>query len=246
MSQAPINSREQSQIEISEIVLAESEFEPLTSGPCRLVVPISSKRLGEAATGGRLTFLEVYVAKMFEVTIYKSTIAGRCEAGIGSSLNLIWSLFSGDSEGSKDGQRLIGNYNILRKLACEKAKEFGLSTSETTLINDFGVGTTKVDIPVLDIFDDDKISKWKQFVESFVSISVLGISKVSVKGHSKRGDFQEALADAIFNAKELLKTDFVTWTLSEISGFNGGLVGVNTLGLTISITSTSPSSEAQR
>ena len=55
----------------------------------------------------------------------------------------------------------------------------------------------------------------------------------SFRGTSERGDLAEALADAIRNAKQSLRTDLVTWTLQNISGENGGFVGVNRLTVTI-------------
>ncbi|KAM3100347.1 lysozyme inhibitor LprI family protein [Phormidesmis sp. 146-12] len=376
MSEIFTDSREKLQVEFSEIVLSEGREEPLTSGPCRLVVPISSKRLQEPASSGRLTFLEVYIAKIFEVTIYNSTLAsGECSSGIGSSNKLNWSIFAGDSEGSKDGQRWIGNYSIPRKLACEKAEEYGLATPEPTLLNQFGIGTTQVDIPRLGIFGGEKINKWKQFVKLFLANFALEVNtevimssigkalqdpidkeledclgknpstsgqlnclrraydqwdeelnriykelrqrldfqgqevlkaaqlkwieyrdkefalidtlysgqggtmqlvfnaarRVAIvktrvselhryvdsseqvdsqkvldrgifEGISERGDFQEALADAIQKAKEQLKTSFVAWTLDTVNGFNGGFVTVNTLKLTITATSRSSDS----
>jgi hypothetical protein len=162
------------QVKFSEIVLSEGRGEALTSGPCRLVVPIPLEQLNDpASTTGRLTFLEVYIAKIFEVTIRNSTLPdGTCSSGIGSSSELTWSIFVGDSKGSKGGQRWFGSFSIPRKLACEKAKEYGLDKPESTLLNDFGDGTTQVDIPVLSIFGKDKVDKWKQFVESFLSNSL--------------------------------------------------------------------------
>ena len=158
------------QVKFSEIVLSEGREEALTSGPCRLVVPISLEQLDNpTSTTGRLTFLEIYIAKIFEVTIRASTLPdGRCSSGIGGSSELTWSIFIGDSEGSKDGQRWYGSYSIPRKLACEKAEEYGLDKSESTLLNESGVGTTRVDIPVLGIFGDEKVNKWKLFVKSFL------------------------------------------------------------------------------
>lgn len=360
MSEVLTDGRAELQGKFSEIVLSEGR-EPLTSGPCRLVVPISWKQLREPATAGSLTFLEVYIAKIFEITIYDSTLpSGECLSGVGSSVGLTWSIFAGDSEGSKDGQKWIGNYTIPRRLACEKADEYGLAATESTLLNRFGVGTTQVNIPVLGISGDEKVSKWKQFVELFLtnfsiqantegimfsiggtfqdpidkeledcldknqstqgqvnccrraydqwdeelnriyrelrqrldfqgqevlkaaqlkwieyrdkefelidniysgqggtiqlvfnaarrvelvktrvselhsyvkSIEQTNSEKVLdqgiFEGISKRGDFLEALSDAIEKAKQQLKTDCVKWKLSEIFGENGGFIGIN-------------------
>jgi hypothetical protein len=249
MSEVSTDSREKLQVEFSEIVLSEGR-EPLTSGPCRLVVPISWKRLQEPALSGCLTFLEVYIAKIFEVTIRDSTLpSGECVGGVGISTGLNWSIFAGDSEGSKDGQKWIGNYNIPRKLACEKADEYGLAALESTSLNQFGVGTTQVDIPVLNIFGDEKIDKWKQFVKSFIASFALEVNTEGImssvgkalqdpfEGISERGDFQEALADAIQNAKNQLKTTLVAWKLNGISGENGGFTQVNRLSVVIDASS---------
>jgi uncharacterized protein YecT (DUF1311 family) len=155
------------QVKFSEIVISEGR-EPLTNGSCRIVMPISRQLIRDPAVNGRLTFLEFCIAKIFEITIYDSSSSGECVNGIGSSDKLTWSIFVGDYEGSKDGQNWIGNYFIPRKLACEVAEEYGLSKSESTLLNNVGVGTTQVDIPILGIFGDAKISKWKQFVDIFL------------------------------------------------------------------------------
>jgi hypothetical protein len=180
MSEVFTDSSVKLRVDFSEIVLSEGR-EALTSGPCRLVVPISWKRLQESASSGRLTFLEVYIAKIFEVTIHDSTLpSGECVSGVGSSIGLEWSIFAGDSEGSKDGQKWVGIYSIPRKLACQKAKEYGLAAPESTLLNHFGVGTTQVDIPVLDISGDEKIDNWKKFVELFLSPSSLGINREKI------------------------------------------------------------------
>jgi uncharacterized protein YecT (DUF1311 family) len=379
MSRVYTDSREELQVEFSEIVLSEGR-EPLTSGPCRLVVPTSWKRIGDSASGGSLTFLDVYIAKIFEITIYESTLpSGECLSGIGSSRELTWSIFAGDSEGSKDGQKWIGNYSIPRKLACAKAEEYGLLTPESTLLNKFGIGTTQVDISILGIFGDEKIDKWKQFVKSFIVNSSVEVNteqimlsggktfqdpidqelencleknpstsgqlnclrgaydqwdeelnriykelrqrldfqgqevlkaaqlkwldyrdkefalidaiysgqggsmqlvfnvarRVAVvktrvselqryvesteqtdleqrldqrffEGISEKGDFQEALADAIQKAKNSLKTDFVTWKLGEILGENGGFVGVNCLKVSITASPPDETTEPQK
>ena len=46
------------------------------------------------------------------------------------------------------------------------------------------------------------------------------------EGKSSNGDIQEALAAAIAAAKSGLTTDLVVWQLDEVSGEDGGFVGV--------------------
>ena len=53
------------------------------------------------------------------------------------------------------------------------------------------------------------------------------------QGASDRGDFQEAVANAIAAAKNGLKTDFVRWKLVDVSGQNGGFVLVDEITVTI-------------
>ena len=56
---------------------------------------------------------------------------------------------------------------------------------------------------------------------------------IRVTGTSKRGDWREALADAIKRAKEQLPSDYVTWSLCEVGGENGGIVLVDVVSITI-------------
>jgi hypothetical protein len=53
------------------------------------------------------------------------------------------------------------------------------------------------------------------------------------EGTSNQGDFNEALQNAIAAAKDGLTTSFVTWKLLDVSGQNGGFVGVNDLTVSI-------------
>lgn len=46
--------------------------------------------------------------------------------------------------------------------------------------------------------------------------------QVTVTATSEKGDINEALLQAIGDAKEKLQTDFVRWNLHELSGENGG------------------------
>jgi hypothetical protein len=54
------------------------------------------------------------------------------------------------------------------------------------------------------------------------------------EGVSEKGDFYEALADAIQKAKEGLRTDYIRWDLEHIGGEHGGFVIVNKLTVKIS------------
>jgi hypothetical protein len=54
-----------------------------------------------------------------------------------------------------------------------------------------------------------------------------------ITGASARGDWLEALADAIGKAKNALQTDFVAWRLHRVTGESGGFVGSNTVNITI-------------
>ena len=53
------------------------------------------------------------------------------------------------------------------------------------------------------------------------------------EGTSNQGDFTEALQNAIAAAKDGLSSTLVTWKLLEVSGQNGGFVGVNELTVSI-------------
>lgn len=50
-------------------------------------------------------------------------------------------------------------------------------------------------------------------------------------GKSARGDFQEALLDAIHKAETStgIPDDLVTWKLRKVSGENGGIAGLNNI-----------------
>lgn len=55
------------------------------------------------------------------------------------------------------------------------------------------------------------------------------MSKGTFEGKSKKNDIQEALEEAIAAAKAGLITDFVRWRLEQLSGEDGGIVGVRDL-----------------
>lgn len=48
-------------------------------------------------------------------------------------------------------------------------------------------------------------------------------------GTSEKGDFHEALQNAIATAKETIPTDLVRWKLEEVRGENGGYILKNDL-----------------
>ena len=58
-------------------------------------------------------------------------------------------------------------------------------------------------------------------------------------GTSNKGDFREALASAIAEAKQGLGTDLVRWTLLLVTGVNGGFAGQNDLTVHIKATACS-------
>lgn len=62
------------------------------------------------------------------------------------------------------------------------------------------------------------------------------MSDKKFKGISTVGDFNEALSNAIQDAKEKLHTDRVEWEISKISGRNGGYILENILEITVSAT----------
>lgn len=57
-------------------------------------------------------------------------------------------------------------------------------------------------------------------------------------GISLNGDFNEALSDAIQNAKEELETSYLEWELSKVAGKDGGVVALNRIEVNISVTAT--------
>ena len=60
----------------------------------------------------------------------------------------------------------------------------------------------------------------------------------SFTGKSANGNIQEALDDAIENAKQGLPSDFVEWKLESINGQDGGIVQIHELTVTISVKTT--------
>jgi len=54
-------------------------------------------------------------------------------------------------------------------------------------------------------------------------------------GKSAKGDFQDALSDAIRNAVQStgVADELVTWKLEEVKGENGGIAGLNNITVTI-------------
>ena len=54
-------------------------------------------------------------------------------------------------------------------------------------------------------------------------------------GKSAKGDFQEALSDAIQKAVQStgVADELATWKLEEVKGENGGIAGVNNVTVTI-------------
>jgi hypothetical protein len=52
-------------------------------------------------------------------------------------------------------------------------------------------------------------------------------------GTSRRGDLNEAIADAIATAKRTIPTDYVEWKLVDVSGKDGGFVLVQEIFVTI-------------
>jgi hypothetical protein len=53
------------------------------------------------------------------------------------------------------------------------------------------------------------------------------------EGTSSRGDFQEALQNAINAAQAGVPSTLINWTLDEVSGQKGGFVNANELKVTI-------------
>jgi hypothetical protein len=192
MAEAFTESREKLQVKFSEIVIPQG-IEVDSIALCRLVTPIPAKDLNNSASDGSLTFFEVYVAKIFEITIYY-----RGEL-LGNFGELTWSIFAGDSQGSEDGQKLVGlnyrktpgKFSISSALALEKAKEYGLGKAESTLVNKFGVGSTQVDIPMLDI-SGEKIGRWKKFVKLFLQSFVFDVKNDKLAEVSLKPDQQSS------------------------------------------------------
>ncbi|GAB4576945.1 MAG: hypothetical protein Tsb0019_03280 [Roseibium sp.] len=54
-------------------------------------------------------------------------------------------------------------------------------------------------------------------------------------GHSPRNDFNEALTNAIAQARRVLGTTYVMWELAEVYGETGGFVGASELYVRISV-----------
>ena len=58
------------------------------------------------------------------------------------------------------------------------------------------------------------------------------------EGTSKVGNIAEAIAIAVFNAKENMQTDYVEWTLKDLNGKSGGFTQTNEI--TVSINAKGP------
>jgi hypothetical protein len=65
------------------------------------------------------------------------------------------------------------------------------------------------------------------------------LNKKIFSGISKSGDVNTAIANAVQNAKEQLRTDYVEWELSKLSGKDGGLIALYDIEASILIVSTS-------
>lgn len=61
------------------------------------------------------------------------------------------------------------------------------------------------------------------------------MSDKEFKGISTSGDFNEALSNAIQDAKEKLHADHIAWEISKISGRSGGFILENILEVTVSV-----------
>ena len=59
------------------------------------------------------------------------------------------------------------------------------------------------------------------------------MSSGTFEGNSTDGKLEDALATAIANAKQALRTELVNWKLLEVSGENGGFVATNNLSVRI-------------
>ncbi|MBD2077478.1 DUF1311 domain-containing protein [Phormidium sp. FACHB-592] len=152
------NLRSQSPLEITELISVEG-YEPLTQGPWRLVAPLPYERLGEPVyPGGQLSFLDVYIAKIFEISIYEFD---RDRAFYG----LAWSFFTETTTKVKGGQKSQGIFRISKQLADQVKQDFELTTPESTTINYWERGIVQVDVPTLSIYGE-KISKWKNFLST--------------------------------------------------------------------------------
>ena len=150
--------RAKSPLKIAEIVFAEG-FEPLTTGPCRLLASLPWEQLREPAfPGGRLSFFDFYIAKLFEISIYEF----RNQAVYG----LQWSFFVESTTKVEGGQKSQGIYRISRQLVNQVEQDFGLTTPELTAINYWERGIVEVNVPTLDIYSDGKIDNWKKFVST--------------------------------------------------------------------------------
>jgi hypothetical protein len=153
--------RVSSPLKIAEIILAEG-YEPLTNGPSSLVASLPWEQLREPAfPSSRLSLREVYIAKLFEISIYVFE-----DIGGGGIPGMSWSFFAESSTKFEGSQKDVGSYRIPRQLADQVKQDFGLTTPETTIINNWTSGIVQVDIPTLNINGDEKISNWKKFLSA--------------------------------------------------------------------------------
>ncbi|MGB3401949.1 MAG: hypothetical protein WBA77_04600 [Microcoleaceae cyanobacterium] len=129
-------------------------------GMYTMIVP--NEDLSQPAYGGQLSFYDVHLAKMFEMT-YDDCQQMQREYGMDAG-SRTWYYIA-----EKDNFE-IGNVNISCSLAYEVVETYGLGKAEPTDVKNFvefqGVHTETRYIPVLDI-TGSKVSQWKDFISMF-------------------------------------------------------------------------------
>jgi uncharacterized protein YecT (DUF1311 family) len=89
----------------------------------------------------------------------------------GAIPGLFWDFFVGSStvESSQEvkaGYKWKRDFRFPYQLVNQVKQDFELTSPESTTINDWIRGIVDVEVPTLDIYGDEKISKWKKFVST--------------------------------------------------------------------------------
>lgn len=128
------------------------------------IMTVPNRDLNQSAYGGELSFYDVHIAKMFEITYNDcQEIQSRVPEGIEGRDWLY-------RPGNDDDSMTTEYFYITCGLADEIVDTYGLGKGEETLVEAFVEHPTTYTetrlIPILDI-TGSKVSQWQDFVETF-------------------------------------------------------------------------------
>jgi serine/threonine-protein kinase len=131
------------------------------------IMTVPNQDLSQSAYAGELSFYDVHIAKMFEITYNDcQEIQSRVPEGI-KGRDWIY------QQGNDDDSMTTEVFYITCNLASEIVETYGLGKAEETLVEAFvdhhPTRSIRTDlIPILDI-TGSKISQWQDFVDAFES-----------------------------------------------------------------------------